>query len=274
MPKIKEPSSAWKRFDKYKDQDSRNVLVEHYYIHLVKKIARNLAAKFYYKIPVDELASHGINGLYRALDRFDKERGIKFETYAFSRIWGSILDGLRKEDRVPRSVRIRQSKIEKMKTEMAIELGYVDENIAIKQAGFDPKEYHRNLGKFKATHFSSIETNTNDIDNDDNKKDFNKHLVSQCEPSVDSSLVRKEFLGKLIGRNFSQIERRIIYYYYYQELSMREIASMLTISESKVSQMHRSILKRLKTRIKVNPSYFGMDVADFINKCNDKDNLV
>jgi RNA polymerase sigma factor for flagellar operon FliA len=274
MQKTKELHSVWKKFSKSRDEDSRNVLVEYYYTHLVRKIASNLSAKFYYKIPVDELASHGVTGLYRALDGFDEERGVKFETYAFSRIWGSILDGLRKEDRVPRSVRIRQSRIEKIKSEMEIELGYVDENTAIKQAGFDPKEYHKNLSKFKASHFSSIETNTNDIDNDDNKKDFNKNLISQCEPTADSTLVRKEFLGKLIGRNFSQIERRIIYYYYYQELSMREISALLKISESKVSQMHRSILKRLKTRIKVNPKYFGMDVAIFIKECNDKDNLV
>jgi len=274
MQKTKELNSAWKNFSKNGDGDSLNVLVEYYYTHLVRRIASNLSAKFYYKISVDELASHGVTGLYRALDGFDDQRGVKFETYAFSRIWGSILDGLRKEDRVPRSVRIRQSKIEKIKSEMAIELGYINESAAIKRAGFNPKEYHKNIGKFKANHFSSIETNTNDIDNDDNKKDFNKHLVSQCEPTADSTLVRKEFLGKLIGRNFSQVERRIIYYYYYQELSMRKISALLNISESKVSQMHRSILKRLKTRIKVNPSYFDMDVADFINRCNDTDNLV
>lgn len=274
MQKTIDLQSAWTSFIQNKDKVSHNILVEYYYIHLVRKIAINLSAKFYYKISVDELASHGVTGLYRALEGFDQNRGVKFETYAFSRIWGSILDGLRKEDRVPRSVRIRQAKIEQIKLEMGRKLGYIDENTAVEQAGFDPREYHKNLSKFQATHCSSIETNTNNIDNDDNKKDFNKHLVSQSESSVDGILIRKEFLGKLIGRSFSQIERRIIYYYYYQELSMREISSILEISESKVSQMHRSILKRLKTRIKVNPSYFDMDVADFINRCNNKDGLI
>ena len=88
-------------------------LVGHYYIELVQKIASNLVRKFKYRVTRDELASHGVTGLYKALKAFDPLRGVKFETYAYPRVWGSIIDCIREEDWVPRSVRTRQTKIEK-----------------------------------------------------------------------------------------------------------------------------------------------------------------
>ena len=150
------------------------------------------------------------------MENFDENIGVKFETYAYARVWGSVIDGIREEDRVPRSVRMRQSTIEKMKQEIEIEDGRkVSDEEAALRAGIDLKEYNKNRHKFHANTCFSIESNVNhDIDNEDNKKDCNESLVDSNCSSVDSQLVRKEFLSKLMGRNFTPTERKIIYYYY------------------------------------------------------------
>ena len=85
---------------------------EHYYIY-VRKIATNLSKKYNNKVSSEELASYGLTGLYRAIDYYDETRNVKFETYAYSRIRGSMIDGIRSDDWVPRSVRLRQDVIER-----------------------------------------------------------------------------------------------------------------------------------------------------------------
>ena len=271
----KELETVWKTFLAKRDEESLKVLVSYYYTNLVRKIASHMAKKFKYKIAVDELASHGINGLYKTLQAFDPLVGTRFETYAYPRIWGSIIDGIREEDWVPRSVRIRQSTIAKAKAKIESQAqGYVADEEAIELAGFDTEEYYQNKQKFHALTFSSIENNINDIEGDDNKKDFNKSLISKNEVQPGSKSIRKEFLSKLVGKNFTSLERKVIYYYYYESLSMREMANRLDISESRISQIHQSILKRLKTKIEVNPNYFDESIIDIINDCNDKDSLI
>jgi RNA polymerase sigma factor FliA len=270
----KELDQIWKKYLKDRDNDSMQKLVAHYYIALVQKIASNLVRKFRYKVTRDELASHGVGGLYKALKAFDPLRGVKFETYAYPRVWGSIIDCIREEDWVPRSVRTRQTKIENAKKELESRRGHkIDVGEAVKHAGFDGQEFHVKQSKFHAMGFSSIETGTGEFASEDNKKDCNKYLVSKNSSSPDSKLIREEFLGKLIGRDFTPLERKIIYYYYYERLSMREIANTLGVSESRISQIHQGILDRLKTRIEVNPEYFGSDILELINSCNDADPL-
>jgi len=271
----KKLQNTWKKFRINKDKKYLKKLVEHYYETLVIKIAKSLERKLRYKIPVNELASHGVSGLYKAIDSYDVLRGVRFETYSYSRIWGSMIDGLREEDRVPRSVHIRQSKINNEKHKLETLYGYrISEQDAVKHAGFSVNDYYKNRSKFNATFSTSIESNTNDIDTEENKKDFNEYLVAKNESSAGSRILRKEFLNKLIGKNFTQMERKIIYYYYYEKLSMREIAKDLNVSESRISQIHQLALKRLKDRIKFNPEYFDSNVLEIINKCNDKDSLL
>jgi len=271
--------NTWKKYLKSDktDKESKDILVEHYFSNLVKKIANNLTRKFRYKISTDELASHGVFGLYRALESFDENRGVKFETYAYSRIWGSVIDGMREEDRIPRSVRIRQSKIAKAKIELEAECNrQVSDEEAVLRAGIDLKEYNKNKNRFHANYFYSIETSAdpNFSGNDGtNKKDFNEYLANTNEASVDSSMIRQEFLYKLIGKNLTPAERKIIYYYYYENMPLCDIARKLGLSESRISQKHQSILKKLKKRIEVNPKYFDENIANVINKCNDKNSL-
>jgi len=268
--------SSWKEFLEKGTEKSKQALIEYYYLNLVMRIARKLCVKFKHHITAEALASYGTEGLYKALKAFDPSVGVKFETYAYTRVWGSMIDGIREEDWVPRSVRNRQTLIEKTQDILEIAVGdRVSKSEVLQMIGIKEEDYHKHSSKFHAISCSSIETNTNsEIDNSDNRKDFNSSLVANNISAPDSHIIRKEFFNKLIGKNFTPLERKIIYYYYYENLTMKEISDNLDISESRISQINQNILQRLKTRVKVNPQYFGRGIIEVINTCNDKNSLV
>jgi len=262
-----ELSILWKVFKKTNKQEKRNELVKHYY-SLVEKIARNVSKKINYKVSSDELASHGVDGLFKAIESFDLNRDIKFETYAYSRIRGSMIDGLRSNDWVPRSVRIRQSKIEKAIEELEVETGEKAEFLsAVNKAGIDTFEYIKNPKKFKATMCSSLDTSSCLGEDEDVKKDFNLYLKSDV-PSPDIKIIRREFLSKFLGKGLRSTERVIVYLYYYEKLTMREIAIRQNTTESHISQMHKAILKKIKTKISKNQQYLKEFTEIF--SCRDK----
>ena len=105
------------------------------------------------------------------------------------------------------------------------------------------------------------------------KQDTLTDLTDKKSTSPDSKLLRKEFLNKLISKNFSRLEQKIIYYYYYENLTMGEIGEKVGTSESRISQIHMDILIRLKDKIERNPIFFGKDIKKHIIKCNDHEPL-
>jgi RNA polymerase sigma factor for flagellar operon FliA len=268
----------WEKFNKNKNKKFKNQLIEHYYPY-VHKIANQLSKHLTSAITPDELASHGVEGLYKAIDNFDQNRNVRFRTYAYRRIHGAMLDGLRKNDWVPRSVRARQSKIEKATRVIESKLGHgASQEDILSVLGIDTHKFNKSVERFKARHLVSIDScSDHDIDDDYNKKDFNAYLVSDSDCQPESKLIRKEFLNKLIGKRCSVLERKIVYLYYYEGLTMKEISNTLKISnykisESRISQIHHNMLKKLQTSVDVNPEYFA-GVLSAIDECNDIDAL-
>jgi len=264
-----ELKETWESFAKNHDFDSKQKLVEHYF-NFVQNIARKLASKLAYKVTVEELASSGIDGLYKAIDSYDPETfGTKFETYGYIRVWGAMIDGIRNDDWVPRSVRLRQADIEKARSEMEASSGIkVSDEMLFAHLGIDPEDYNRNSHKYHAVGISSLDNCLED--GEENKKEFNSYLVAKNEPSPDANILRKEFLSKLVGKNFTALERNILYLYYYENYTMKEISDKLKVSESRISQVHHDVLKRLKTRVEVNPNYFSADIMDIMDEANTK----
>jgi len=250
---------AWKSYLKDKDSKAKQKLLEYYYNTLVKKIAKGLTKKFKGKIGPDELASYGVDGLYSSLDAFDPSKGVKFETYAYTRIWGSMIDGIREEDWVPRSVRKKQTIIENTKNSMESFLGHkIDETEIVCEAGFDIKEFYKNKHNFFASSVSSIESTPNTgIDQEDNNKDCNKYLVASDDTNPDILVDKNEFWSKLLGRDFCDRERQIIYFCYREGLTISCISKKMGMSESRISQIHKKALKKIKNRIELNPKFFS-----------------
>lgn len=261
----KEIKGLWKRFYRKRERWIRNKLAEHYY-PFVLGLSRKMVSKLNFKIPEDEIASNGVLGLYKAIDKYSPDFRTKFETYAYIRIMGTIIDNMRSEDIVPRSVRMRFSKIEKLRATMEANAGQqVPDDEVLSCLGIDLKDYNKHVHKYQPMMFSSIEIcSENETENPtDNKKDFNKYLIATREPLPEDHLLNEEFLDKLMGKDFNEIEKQIIYMYYYEKKTMKEIAGSIDISEPRISQIHRGLLNRLKNRIKLNPNYFCEEIFDY-----------
>ena len=261
-----EIQSIWESFYSNRDEANRQKLVEHYYPY-VQSIAKKLAQKLHNKVSDEELASHGVDGLYRAIESFDLRMKNKFETFAYNRIRGSMIDGIRTESWVPRSVRMNHSKLEDAKHNLISESGRdVSDIEALQKLGYKLSAISKNRKRFYPVSVSSIDAFTDE--DSEQHKDYNDCLTSQNTASPEGRMLRREFLSKLIGKNMNRLERKIIYLYYYEDLTMEEISDKLSMSESRVSQIHEEAMRRLKLRVKLNPKYFESDVLYRIKKGN------
>lgn len=267
----------WKKFqkenNKIKKSKLKNQLIEIYY-PLVQKISYKVATNLAWNVLPEELSSFGIDGLYSAIERFSLDEGVDFPTFANRRIGGSMVDGVRRDDIVPRSVRMNNNLFEKTRLEMEVMHGRrVTEFEIIEKLGISQEDYLKNIKKYKPTGFVSLDGT--DICSNNKQEDYSKDSLSTMEDkksiSPDNKVLRKEFLNKLISKSFSKIEQKIIYFYYYDDLTMEEIAKKLNMSESRISQLHSDVIPRLKNKIERNPIFFGEKV--FIEDCDDTEPL-
>lgn len=250
----------------------RNKIIELYY-PLIVKLSYKMAQKINWKMQPEELSSFGVDGIYSAIKNFDMDKGVKFKNYASTRIYGAMLDGIRKEDIIPRSVRTNNTLFEKTKDRLESMKGRnVTEEEVIKQMGVSQEKYLKKYKYFHPKLFTSLNGSNLNID-DDYNENYSDALEDKNSFTPDSKLRRKEFFNKLMSNDFSQEERIIVYYYYYKNYTMEMIAEKLNFSESRVSQIHRNILPRLKDKILRNPKYFSQSIFGYISDCNNSEIL-
>jgi len=265
----------WRQFKRAKTEEEkielRKQLIIIYY-PLVKKIAYSFAKRIQWKVTPEELASFGFDGLFTCINNFNISRKINFKFFASRRILGSIIDEVRRQDPISRSTRKNHAFLEKIRHQLESEQGKkVTEEEIIKKAGLNLRDFRRNLKKYHPISFSSIE-GSNICDpskQEDFQQDSNNNLIDTKTSSSDSKILRTEFLSKILSRNFSIIEQKIIYMYYYENLTMDNISVLLNMSESRISQIHRDVLVKLKEKIKRNPTYFDKYISKYISSCKD-----
>ena len=240
-------NEVWEQFHKTHDDYFRNQLMEHYR-DLVRYCAERLHSKLPDKVDLDDLISAGIFGLMDAIDAYDPARGVKFETYCSPRIKGSILDELRSMDWVPRLVRARAHQLARARHSLEVHLGRkpTDKEIA-EELDMDMEEFNRLQRDANAVSLVSLDTkyNDNDSEKDVREIDVVKDVKSQ-DPVTEA---QKRDLRNLLTKGLTRAERLIIVLYYYEEMTMKEIGATLDLSESRVSQMHSSIVARLKAQM-------------------------
>ncbi|MCB9892406.1 MAG: FliA/WhiG family RNA polymerase sigma factor [Planctomycetes bacterium] len=237
----------WKTFKRTGDENLRNILVEYHY-PLVRYIAERLLQTLPKSIDVDDLISAGTFGLLDAIRGFDLKRGIKFKTYCSTRIRGSILDELRSQDWVPRLVRLKAHKLDKAVSrlealhgrevndyELAKDLEITMDELANLKVEASPK-----------TMFSLSEK----LDESDDDRDMEKVEIIEDKKGCDplQSLHQQDVLD-LITSNLTKKERLIVIMYYYEGLTMREIGDIMSLTESRVCQIHSNVMGRLKTQL-------------------------
>lgn len=241
-----EKKQLWEEYEKTKSPKIREqIIIE--YAPLVKLVAGRLNMYLGYNVEYDDLVGYGVFGLIDAIDKFDFDKAVKFETYASLRIRGAILDHIRKMDWIPRTVRQKQKKIDQAMREIELSTGRAatDEEIA-KALDISLNELNEWQSQSKA----------------DNLVSLNEYIEQGSEIEMDpvhnshfeqpERVVEQEELKKILAESFDSLtekEKKVVLLYYYEELTLKEISKVLEVSESRISQLHTKALQKLKKKL-------------------------
>ncbi len=238
--------SVWAEYKKNPTVELRNQLMEAY-MPIVKYNGEKIRARFPNEVELDDLISSGYFGLMDAIESYDLDRGVKFETYCIQRIQGAMLDEIRNLDWVPRLIRSRASKLNDVTHKLELRLGREPNDAEIAEVMQISVQEVEKLKK--ETQTVGLVSLSNKCTGDD-EKDMNEGDILEDRRSEDpfDSLQRKDLI-KLITKGLSQNERLILILYYYEEMTMKEIGATLDLSESRVSQMHTQMMKRLQKQL-------------------------
>lgn len=230
------------------DSSQQNQLIERYAV-LVKKIAHQLMARLPPNIELDDLIQSGMMGLIEALDRFETGQGAKFETYASTRIRGAMLDELRSIDWIPRGVRKNMRSVETAIRQLEQEFTKPpsDGEVA-KKLNMTIDQYYDILRDCSGHQLVYYE----DFHNDDASDHFLDHFVNDNGSNPIELILSDEFRAALVASLDALPEREkvLMGLYYEQELNLNEIGAVISVSESRVSQLHSQAIARVRAHLK------------------------
>ncbi len=248
---------VWTAYAKTASEDIRNFLLVKFF-HIVLYYAERIKTRLPDEVDVDDLKQAGTFGLMDAIDSFDLGRQVKFETYCQPRVRGAILDELRLMDWVPRLVRSRTSKVDAARRKLEMELGRPPDNKEIRQTlGLSEYEFEKLLSD--SAPVGAVSLNRKWYETDSNKDVREVDMIEdgrQCNPIAE---VQRRDLKNALLKGFTRTEQLIITLYYYEEMTMKEISGVLGVSESRISQVHTSIIGRLKSQLKLPDNRFMFD---------------
>jgi RNA polymerase sigma factor for flagellar operon FliA len=241
----------WTAYKVTGDQDVRQSLLKRY-MPLVRNVAGRMAMGFPKSVELSDLISTGAIGLIEALKNFDPDRGVKFETYAVPRIRGAILDELRSLDWVPRSTRAKARQIDRTTMRLENRLGRTPTRGELAEGlEVSAEELAGMLSDVSGTTLLSLDELV--YREEDNRQVPRVETVrSEAHGHILGEIERQELRAYLVDsiNNLSEQEKLVIALYYYEELTLKEIGEIMTISESRVSQIHTKAVTKLRMLIK------------------------
>jgi RNA polymerase sigma factor for flagellar operon FliA len=243
--------ALWAEYKRDRTPEAREKVILHY-SPLVRYVAGRVSSGLPPSVEFGDLVSYGVFGLLDAIEKFDPERGIKFETYAIARIKGAIIDELRAEDWVPRSIRFKAREIERAYAALESELMRIptDEEVA-RKLGITLDEYLGLLSKMSFVSLVALDelwTVSGDRPDKISLADTVED-VKVKDPSKSYEIEEmKDIIAEAINR-LPERERIVVTLYYFEGLTMREIGEVLQVTESRVCQMHTKAILRLRARL-------------------------
>ncbi|OKL37115.1 FliA/WhiG family RNA polymerase sigma factor [Domibacillus mangrovi] len=243
-----EEQDLWERWKRDKHPDDGDALVARY-LPLVTFHSRRIASTLPKAVSREEVTSFGLSGLYDALLKFEPSRDLKFDTYASFRIRGAILDGLRKEDWLPRSAREKSKKIEAATSmlEQRYLRAVTAEEVA-EELGVTTGEVQDTIAEHFFSHILSIDEQVNELDQPDGP---GVALKDDRKISPEEELVKQEQMNELAVQieKLTDKEQLVIALFYKEELTLTEIGEILELSTSRISQIHSKALFKLKQQL-------------------------
>jgi len=224
--------------------------IEHY-LPLVKRIAGRLALSLPPHVDEDDIIGYGVFGLLDALDRFESNRGLKFETYATIRIRGAMIDGLRTMDWVPHSARQKVKRVQDMFTELEYRLGRAAtaEEVA-NSLSVNVQEIEGVLAQAQTLSLISFDEMNTDREGESAGSPLN--ILTDPDAQEAYQAIEKEEQKEMLVQAIEKLpekEKLVVALYYQEELTLKEIAAVLKLSESRISQLHSQAIARLRGKL-------------------------
>lgn len=238
----------WKRYKRTKSLDEREVIIKKY-LYLVKYVAGRVAIGLPPNVDFHDLVSYGILGLLDAINKYDVSQGNKFETYAVSRVRGSIMDELRKLDWAPRLLRKKAREIDRKCKELEEKHGRsaTDDEVA-DALNISQSELNSVYSDLSSTTFLSLDEVWQ---NDDGNKPISRlQTVEDCLITNQFQYVQQNEVKAILAQSINQLpekEKLVVVLYYYENLTLREIGEILDVSESRVCQIHTKVVTRMRS---------------------------
>ena len=243
----------WEEYSKKRTLELREkIIVE--YASLVKIVAGRLSMYLGNNVEYDDLVGYGIFGLIDAIDKFDYDKGVKFETYASLRIRGAILDQIRKMDWIPRTLRQKQKKIDSTYQTLEARNGKLpsDEEVA-NELNITISELENWQNQTKVASLISLDEYLEQ--GSEIRVENNNSSISFSQPD---QLVEKKEMKEILLKTLESLtekEKKVIILYYYEELTLKEISVILEVSESRISQLHTKALQKMRGKLGHNIAY-------------------
>lgn len=223
------------------------------YAPLIKYIAQKIAARLPTNIELDDLMSSGVIGLMDAIEKYDASRDNKFKTYAEFRIRGAILDELRAQDWVPRSVREKAKVLERCYARIEQSKGrQATEEEVCQELGINQTEFHEMVSQVRSVSLLSFD-DVNNFSKTDKRAlhgftDSNNYKSPTPYSEVNTAVLKKMIADAI--QDLPEKQRLVLSLYYYEDLNLKEIGRVLDVTESRVSQLHTQAILRLKSKLR------------------------
>jgi RNA polymerase sigma factor for flagellar operon FliA len=243
--------ALWRRFKADGDRDARERLILQY-APLVKYVAGRVSVGLPSTVEHGDLTSYGMFGLIDAIERFDLDKGVKFETYAISRIRGAIIDELRSLDWIPRSVRNKARRVEQAMSALEHELGRTPgEGELAGRLDVDIDELRRTLAQVSLTSVMALDEPFAGEDDEEGGSTLLDKVPDRASPDPEARVQDSEMRKVLSDSvaHLSERERTVVMLYYFEGMTLSQIGEVLSVTESRVCQIHTKAVLGLRTKI-------------------------
>jgi RNA polymerase sigma factor FliA len=237
----------WEKYLRTRRRSYKDLLVEQY-MGLVRQVAEQLAVRLPPSVDEEDLKGAGVFGLFKAIEHFDPERNVKFETYCRLRVRGSMIDFLRQQDWIPREARNRGSRLHEVIRDMHEKLGRQPTDLELaRRLRLSLDALREALTELRFGAMVSLtppEEDGREVTEDGSGSE--ELLVENAEPP---EILHRREIFEVVSRELTDVERRLVHAYYFEGLTLKAIGKREGISESRVCQIHGRMLDRLAERL-------------------------